>query len=96
MIFKKTILKKILTSGVLVEFQLVKDQGEYKAALFVNGSHVPGPTLPRPLDQPKGELTHWMGNKPSVGLTGNEAEQVNKAVEMENDSLRYREEQREN
>ena len=90
MVYKRTILKKILAHGGLAEFTLVKDQNEYQGALYVNGIHIPGPPLPRPLHQPKGEITHWMGNKPSVGLTAKEAAQIIEEIEVENQSLHYR------
>jgi hypothetical protein len=92
MIHKRTILKKILSRGELVEFMLVRGPEEFQAALQVNGSHIPGPPLPLPLDHPKDEITHWMGNrKICVGLTANEAELIIAAVEVENNSLQYRE-----
>jgi hypothetical protein len=92
MFCKKTLLKKMLSNGELAEFMLVKDENGYKAALYVNGSHIPGTPMPHPLEMPKGEITHWMGNKRvSVGLTSKEAEQIVEAVEVENDSLQYRE-----
>ena len=50
--------------------------GEYQAMLYVNDRRVNGPAAPQPLAAPKGNLTHWMGNKPSVGLTAEEAEAV--------------------
>ncbi|HEX9022699.1 MAG TPA: hypothetical protein VF799_02565 [Geobacteraceae bacterium] len=92
MIFKRTLLKKVLSTGELAEFMLVKDAEGFRAALSVNGSQIPGTPLPFPLDWPKGEITHWMGNKRvSVGLTTKEAEMIIEAVEVENDSLLYRE-----
>jgi len=92
MIYKKTLLKKMLSNGELAEFSLVKDEDGYKAALNVNGSNIPGTPMPHPLAQPKGEITHWMGNKRvSVGLTAKEAELIMDAVDVENDSLQYRE-----
>lgn len=92
MLNKRTILKKILSRGELVEFMLVRGPEEFQAALHVNGSHIPGPPLPLPLDHPKEEITHWMGNrKICVGLTTKEAEQIIDAVEVENNSLQYRE-----
>ncbi len=91
MIFKKTLLKKILSTGELAEFTLVKEEHEFKAALSVNGNHIPGPPLPYPLAQAKGDVTHWMGNKRvTVGLTRKEAEFIIEAVEVENGSLQYR------
>jgi hypothetical protein len=92
MTFKKTLLKKILSRGELVEFMLVRGPEEYQAALHVNGSHIPGPPLPLPLECPKEEITYWMGNRKfCVGLTTKEAEQIIAAVEVENNSLQYRE-----
>ena len=91
MLNKRTLLKKMLSSGDLAEFMLIKDEEGYKAALSVNGKQIPGTPLPYPLERPKGEITHWMGNKRvSVGLTLKEAEQIIEAVEVENDSLQYR------
>jgi hypothetical protein len=91
MIYKRTLLKKMLSNGELAEFMLIKDEDGYKAALSVNGNNIPGTPMPHPLEQPKGEITHWMGNKRvSVGLTTKEAEQIIEAVEVENDSLQYR------
>ena len=92
MIYKRTLLKKMLSNGELAEFMLIKDEEGYKASLSVNGTHIPGTPMPHPLEQPKGEITHWMGNKRvSVGLTAKEAEQIVEAVEVENGSLQYRE-----
>ncbi len=92
MIFKRTLLKKVLSPGEMAEFMLVKDAEGYRAALSVNGSQIFGTNMPYPLDRPKGEITHWMGNKRvSVGLTTKEAEMIMEAVEVENDSLQYRE-----
>ena len=91
MIYKRTLLKKKLSSGELAEFMLVRDADGYRAALSVNGTYIAGTALPYPLDRPKGEITHWMGNKRvSVGLTTREAEEITEAVEVENDSMEYR------
>lgn len=90
MIVKKLILKKIVSGGFLVEFHLVKNEGQYEAALFVNGKHVGGPSLPQPLNPPKENITHWMGNKPSIGLTESEAEVIFKEVSVENEMLKHR------
>lgn len=89
MIFKRTILTKILSSGFRAEFAIVRDEGSYKAALYVNGRYVPGPPLPEPLTPPREDLTYWMGNKPSVGLTDDEADRIMKEVEMENAVLEH-------
>lgn len=90
MIVKRLIFKKVLSSGGLAEFLLVKEGGRYEAALFINGKHVAGPSKPTPLDPPKGDLTHWMGNRPSVGLTQSEAERIMEEVEFENRVLDHR------
>lgn len=90
MIVKRLILKKILQSGYVAEFNLVKREGQYEAALFLNGKPVAGPSLPRPLSPPKDDLTHWMGNRPTVGLTQSEAERILEEVEEENGILRQR------
>jgi hypothetical protein len=90
MIVKRLILKKILQSGFVAEINLVKREGEYEAALFLNGKAIPGPSLPRPLSPPKDELTHWMGNRPTVGLTQGEADRITEEVDGENGILRQR------
>ncbi len=51
-------------------------EGDYEAALFVGGKYVGGPPLPLPLTIPKGDITHWMGDKPSIGLSMSEAERI--------------------
>jgi hypothetical protein len=92
MIYKRTLLKKILRNGELAEFALVKDMDGFQSALYVNGNHVPGPPLPSPLAEPKGDVTHWMGiKKLCVGLTRKEAEDIIEAVTIENESIQYRE-----
>lgn len=90
MIVKRLILKKILQSGYIAEINLVKLEGEYEAALFLNGKPIAGPPLPRPLTPPKDELSHWMGNRPTIGLTRSEAERIIAEVEGENGILRQR------
>lgn len=89
MLFKRNILTKILNSGIRAEFAIVKDEGVYKAALYVSGRYIPGPALPEPLTPPKDDLTHWMGNRPSVGLTDEEAERILREVELENAVLKH-------
>lgn len=84
-IIEKELLHKVLSNGSKALFALVRHQGEYKAMLYMNGKRVNGPALPQPLTTPKEEVTHWMGNKPGVGLTTSEAEmiieQVNERIE---------------
>jgi hypothetical protein len=91
MIVKKTILKKVLSSGFIAEFLLVKQEGRYEAALFLNGKHIYGPNLPTLLTPPKDDLTHWMGSRPTVGLIASEAEKIFSEVECENKVLSHRE-----
>ena len=90
MIFKKNILSKILSNGLKADFSLVMEDDVYQAALYVDGRHIPGPPLPVPLDPANGDVTHWMGNKPSVGLTTEEAEKIFKVVKLENSVLAHR------
>jgi hypothetical protein len=92
MIYKRTILTKILSNGMKAEFAVVKEENVFQAALYVNGRHVNGPALPEPLDPPKGETTHWMGNRPGVGLTLEEAEKIIREVELENSVIAHRKE----
>lgn len=90
MIFKRNILTKILSSGMRADFALVNDEGEFKAMLYMNGRPVPGPALPERLTPPSDEATYWMGNKPGVGLTDDEAEKIIQAVNAENSSAEHR------
>lgn len=94
MIVKRLILKKMLSTGAVAEFLLVKNEGRYEAALFVNGKYIAGPNMPKPLDPPKDHLTHWMGNRPSVGLTQSEADRIFEEVEFENSVLEHRKKQK--
>lgn len=90
MIFKRSILSKILANGMKADFALVKEEDTYQAALYVGGRHIPGPSLPQLLDPPKDEITHWMGNRPSVGLSTEEAEKIIREVQLENSVLEHR------
>jgi hypothetical protein len=72
----KEILHKFLSTGARVSIALVRTDGEYKSMLYINGRKVNGPATPQPLDSPKDEVTHWMGNKPAIGLTEPEAEMI--------------------
>lgn len=91
MIVKRSIFRKVLSTGAVAEFLIVRNDGDYEAAFFLNGKYISGPSLPRELKPPKGELTHWMGNKPSIGLTLVEAEKIIYQVELENSVLRHQE-----
>ena len=90
MIFKRTVLTKILSNGMKADFAVVMEEGMFRAALLINGRYVSGPTLPQPLDPPKDEITHWMGNKPGVGLTTEEAEKIIREVAKENSVIEHR------
>lgn len=90
MIVKRVLLKKILQSGYIAEFNLVKREGYYEAALYLNGKYVGGPASPQLLTSPKDDLTHWMGNRPTVGLTESEAERITSEVENENAVVLHR------
>ncbi|GFO56645.1 hypothetical protein GMSM_36520 [Geomonas sp. Red276] len=79
-IVEKELLKKVLSNGTVATFALVRHGGEYKAMLYINGKRVNGPPLPQPLDAARDDITHWMGNKPGVGLTTSEAEMIIQAV----------------
>jgi len=83
-IVEKEILIKILSTGARATFALVRHEGEYKAMLYINGKRINGPSLPQQLSSPKEEVTHWMGNKPAVGLTESEAETIIEAVTQRN------------
>jgi hypothetical protein len=80
----ETVLYKTLKSGFIVEVKLVKRPMQYEAALFVNGKYKPGPPVPRPMDAPAGEATHWMGIRPKVGFTTEEADEILDAVSGQN------------
>jgi hypothetical protein len=90
MIFKRTILTKILSNGMRAEFAIVMEEGAFQAALMINGRFVPGPALPMPLDPHNDDVTHWMGNKPGVGLTTDEAEKIIREVKLENSAVKHR------
>jgi hypothetical protein len=67
-----------------VEIRLVRLPRQFEAALFLDGRFKPGPPVPRPLDNPTGDVTHWMGVRPSIGLTGEEAEKISGEVNVQN------------
>jgi hypothetical protein len=90
MIFKRNILSKMLSNGMKADVALVKEEDAFQAALYVGGRHIPGPALPQELEPPKGDVTHWMGNRPSVGLTFEEADKILREVKLENSVLIHR------
>ena len=80
----QSIVVKRLQSGFFAEVFLVMNNGQYESALFLNDKFKPGPPLPHPLDQPTEQFSHFMGVRPSVGLTPEEAERIISEVEAEN------------
>lgn len=74
---QEVIIDRVLqNTGALLEICLVKHGRQYEAAIFVDGKYKPGPPLPRPLETPSGKATHWMGVRPKVGLSQDEAEHI--------------------
>lgn len=74
---QEVIVDRVLqNTGALLEICLVKHGAQYEAALFFDKKFKPGPPLPRPLETPSGQFTHWMGVRPKVGLTQDEAEKI--------------------
>jgi hypothetical protein len=84
MAVEDVIISKTLKNGMYVEVRLVKRPRQYEAALFIDGKYKSGPPLPRPLELPKDDVTHWMGVRPSVGLTTQEAEEIEAEVHATN------------
>jgi len=74
---QELIVERVLqNTGALLEICLVKHGAQYEAALFFDKKYKPGPPLPRPLESPSGQSTHWMGVRPKVGLTQEETESI--------------------
>ena len=74
---QELIVERVLqNTGALLEICLVKHGRQYEAALFFDKKYKPGPPMPRPLDSPSGQYTHWMGVRPKVGLSQEEAEKI--------------------
>jgi len=71
------ILERVLqNTGALLEICLVKHGRQYEAALFIEKKYKPGPPMPRPLEAPAGQATHWMGVRPKVGLSQEETDKI--------------------
>lgn len=85
-----TIVSKTLKSGFVIDVKLVRRPRQYEAALFVNDKYKPGPPLPRPMDTPVGDATHWMGVRPKVGFTAEEVEKIEYEVNGQNALYRIR------
>ena len=76
------IMERVLqNTGALLEVWVVKHGMQYEGALFFNQKYKPGPPLPRPLETPSGDYTHWMGVRPKVGLSQDEAEKIEYEVQ---------------
>lgn len=80
----KSVVVKRLQSGFFAEVYLVLHNGQYEAALFLNDKFKPGPPIPYPLDSPSEANSHWMGVRPSVGLSPEESALIINEVECEN------------
>jgi hypothetical protein len=80
----KSVVVKRLQSGFFAEVFLVSHNGQYEAALFLNDKFKPGPPIPYPLESPSEVNSHWMGVRPSVGLSPEEAALIVNEVECEN------------
>lgn len=80
----KSVVVKRLQSGFFAEVFLVLQKGQYEAAIFLNDKYKPGPPVPTPLDTPTELHSHWMGVRPSIGLTAEEAALILNEVECEN------------
>jgi hypothetical protein len=87
---KELILFKTLSRGIIVEVKLVRRPNQFEAALFVDGKYKAGPPLPRPLVSSKDDVTHWMGVRPSVGLTQSEVDKIVEEVEIQNNLYHLR------
>jgi hypothetical protein len=80
----KSVVVKRLQSGIFAEVFLVLHNGQYEAALFLDDKFRPGPPVPYSLDTPSEVNSHWMGVRPSVGLSPDEAALIINEVECEN------------
>lgn len=81
---QEVIVEKTLKNGMYAEIRLVRMPRQFEAALFLDGRFKPGPPVPRPLDTPTGDVTHWMGVRPSIGLTAEETEKIAGEVNVQN------------
>lgn len=81
---RETIIEKILSNGMLAEVKLVKQPRWFEAMLFVNGIYKPGPPMPRTLEEPNNAASHWMGVRPKIGLSPDEAEKIIGEVNVQN------------
>ncbi|MBJ6726489.1 hypothetical protein [Geomesophilobacter sediminis] len=92
---REVILERVLqNTGALLEICVVRHGNQYEAAVFMEHKYKPGPPLPRPLESPAGEKTHWMGVRPKIGLTTEEADQI--TYEVQGVNALYRIQMRDN
>lgn len=80
----RSIVVKRLQSGIFAEVFLVMRDDRFEGALFLSDKYKAGPPIPQPLETPNETSSHWMGVRPSVGLSPEEAEKVISEVEYEN------------
>jgi len=80
----ETIVEKTLSNGMVVEVKLARCPRWFEAMLFVNGLYKPGPPLPRPLDEPTTAASHWMGVRPKIGFSPEEADAIIGEVNVQN------------
>lgn len=74
---QEQIIERVLkNTGSVMEVRMVKRPRQYEAALFIDGRYKPGPPLPRELESPTDTASHWMGVRPKVGLSPEEAEKI--------------------
>jgi len=83
---ERTILRKRNSDGQSIDVRLRETSpGVFALQVFVDGYFVAGPATPMALDEPKGNITHYLGggygDRPIIGLTQVEAEMVRRALE---------------
>lgn len=71
---REMIFTKTATNGQLIEVHAHETlPGSWIAQLSIDGKYISGPSRPQALKTPKGDVTHFLGEKPAVGLTASEA-----------------------
>lgn len=73
---EQIIERRLKNTDSIMEVRIIKRHRQYEAAMFIEGKYKPGPPLPRELEAPSGDYTHWMGVRPKVGITAEEAEKI--------------------
>ncbi len=87
-VVEKVLLIKPLSTGEIAKVALVSQSGEYRAVLYLNDRTINGPSVPQPLERPTEEITHYIGNRPAVGLTSEQAQTITDTVKERNDRAR--------